>query len=245
VSFVRQYLYMLKLEVLTARQGLVAVAVVQIALTVGLVVGFGYFFPEVSKTQALFLTTGTATNAMVTVALVFLPQILSQAKTEGRLDYMLTLPVIREAYLLAQVSFVMMTSIPGAAFALFLGWLVYDISIDLNPVLLLVIPLIVLSLAGVGVAVAIFSPYFQLTNAITQMVIFYVILFAPVMMPKEQLPSLLQQIAVVMPPTYAADAMRGAVTDLPGTHLWRSLGVMGLFTVVSLGASALAVRRRG
>ena len=48
-----------------------------------------------------------------------------------------------------------------------------------------------------------------------------------------------------MPPTYTADAMRGALTDLPGTDLARSLWVMGGFTLGSLGLSAAAIRRRG
>jgi len=244
MTFLHHYYHLLKLELLVARRAIIMIVVIQVALTIGLVVGFGYFVPEVSDVQALFLTTGTATNTVVTVGLVALPQNLSQAKNEGRLEYTLALPVVREAYLLAQVSFVAIMALPGVVFALVLGSLVYDITITPSPVVLLVIPLAMLSLAGVGVAMAILSPYQQLTNALTQLIIFYVILFAPVMIPREQLPSLLQTVANFMPPTYAADAMRGALTDLPGTHLWRSLGLMGVFATLSLGASALAVRRR-
>lgn len=77
------------------------------------------------------------------------------------------------------------------------------------------------------------------------LVIFYALFFAPVIMPKEQLPAALQFIADYLPPTYAADAFRATVTDLPGTHLMRSLLVMAGFGVASLGLAAASVRRRG
>jgi hypothetical protein len=48
-----------------------------------------------------------------------------------------------------------------------------------------------------------------------------------------------------MPPTYVADAMRAALTDLPGTHLGRSILVMAAFAVGSIALSAITVRRRG
>ncbi|HEY4669452.1 MAG TPA: hypothetical protein VIH05_06735, partial [Tepidiformaceae bacterium] len=168
MTFLHHYYHLLKLELLVARRAIIMIVVIQVALTIGLVVGFGYFVPEVSDVQALFLTTGTATNTVVTVGLVALPQNLSQAKNEGRLEYTLALPVVREAYLLAQVSFVAIMALPGVVFALVLGSLVYDITITPSPVVLLVIPLAMLSLAGVGVAMAILSPYQQLTNALTQ-----------------------------------------------------------------------------
>jgi len=39
--------------------------------------------------------------------------------------------------------------------------------------------------------------------------------------------------------------MRSALTNLPGTHLGRSLLVMAAFAVASIALSAVTVRRRG
>jgi ABC-2 type transport system permease protein len=181
---------------------------------------------------------------IVTVGLVGLPQFLAQAKEEGRLDFFLTLPISREAYLLSQVSFVLLQVLPGIAFALALGAWHYDFTLDIHPAIVIVIPLAVLSLAGLGAAVAILSPHLQLTNAITQLVIFYVLFFAPVIIPEEQLPDFLVTIAKFLPPTYVADAIRASVTDLPGTDLWRSIGMMAIFGVASIGIAAIALRRR-
>ena len=48
-----------------------------------------------------------------------------------------------------------------------------------------------------------------------------------------------------LPASHAADAMRATMTDLPGTHLMRSLLVMAAFAAGSLGLASAAARRRG
>ncbi len=242
---VRQFFDLVRMQFLMNRQMIVVISMIQAVMTVGLILGFGYYIPDIAKIQALYLTIGAATQTFVTIGLVMLPQKLSQEKAEGLLDYFLTLPIGRETYLLAEVTFVALLTFPGTAFAVAFGAWHYDLSLSVQPVVILVAVLSVFSLAGLGVAMTMLSPYQQLTNALTQLLIFYVLLFAPILMPKEQLPWLLQKAAIVMPPTYAADAMRASLSDLPGTHLVRSLLVMAGFGVVSLGASAAAIRRRG
>ncbi len=234
-----------KLTLLSLRQGAVFVTMVQVVLTVGLVLGYGYLIPDISETAALYVTTGAATNATVTIALVVLPQFLAQAKQEGRMDFMLTLPISREVYLLSQVATTMILATPGTILAVAFGAWHYDLSLDVSPWLPVVIVLGIASLAGVGVTVVMLSSHFQVTNAITQLVIFYVVFFAPILLPKEQLPELLQTVSTVMPPTYAADAMRASLTDLPGTDLYRDLVVLSGFALVSLTLSAASIRRRG
>lgn len=174
-----------------------------------------------------------------------LPQVLSQSKAEGRLEYFLSLPVNREAYLLSQLTVVAVIAIPSAAATIAFGAWYYGLSLSLSPLILLVVPLAILSLAGVGVMIAMLSPFQQLTNAITQLVIFYVLLFSPVMMPASQLPWLLRHTADFMPPTYVAAAVRATTTSLPGTHLAKSLAVMAIFGAASIAVSSITVRRRG
>jgi ABC-2 type transport system permease protein len=242
---VRACLELVRVEMLMSRDAFPTILMVQVLFSMGLILGFGYFIPNITEPQALFLTTGTAAQAVVAVGLVMLPQKLSQDKAEGRLDYMMTLPVSRESYVFSQILFVGILSLPATALAVAFGAWHYDLSLTVEPVVLLVAVLAVLSLAGVGVAMAVLSPYPQLTNMLTQLIIFYVLLFAPVLFPKEYLPSLLRHASVYLPPTYVADALRGSLTDLPGTHLVRSLWVMSGFAAASMTTSAIVIRRRG
>jgi len=241
----RQFVDLVRMNLLMNRNEIWFIGMIQVVLTVSFVLGFGYFMRPISELQALYLTTGIATNTVVMVALVSLPNVLSWGKADGRLDYFLTLPVSREIYLAAQVAYVALTALPGVVFAVWFGAWHYDLPLVYDPIVIVVVVLGILSLAGVGIAIGTLSPQPQLTNALTNLTVFYVLLFAPVLLPKEQLPALLRHFSVAMPPTYVADAMRGALTNLPGTHLARSLWVMGGFTAGSIALSAAAIRRRG
>ncbi len=245
MTWFTQYRDLVSMQLRSMRNELWFAAMIQIVLSVGLVIGFGFLIPDVSDTTALFLVTGTATQAFVTIGLVMLPQLLAQAKEAGRIEYFLTLPISREAYLLALVTVVALMALPAVAFTVVLGAWHYDISFTFEPAFIAVALLAVFSLAGVGVAMAVYSPHQQVTNAMTQLIIFYVLFFAPVLLPKEQLPELLQFTSNFAPPTYAADGVRATLTDLPGTHLARSLWVMSGFAAGSLVLSAVAMRRRG
>jgi ABC-2 type transport system permease protein len=245
VRLALQYAELVRLNFRMYRTFVVFVGVINVAFAVGLVIGVGYLIPNVTDETAAFLVTGAATQMIVTVGVVALPQNLAQAKQEGLLEYLFSLPISREAYLLSLVTFTLAQAVPAIAFAVALGAWRYDFALDVSPLILLVIPLGVLSLAGVGVGMAILSPHMQVTNIATQLIIFYVLFFAPVLLPREQLPQFLQWVATALPPTYVADGVRGTLTDLPGTNTWRALGMMAAFGCGSLGITVMSVRRRG
>lgn len=242
---VAQFIHLTRIHLQMNRVDLAMIVIIQAAFSLGFVLGFGYLIPNIDKHTATFITVGTATQNLVIVGCVMLPQMLAQGKREGRLDYFLALPISREAYLLANVAVAAIYSIPGAAFAVALGAWRYDLGLEPSAIVLLVIPLAVFSLAGVGIAMAVFMRSPEAVNAVTQLVIFYVIFFAPVMIPREQLPDVLQVTARFLPPSYAADAMRATLTDLPGTNLGLSLAALSGFAVVSVAGASLAIRRRG
>lgn len=243
--FGRQYLELLRLNFRMYRSFVIFIGVLNIAFAMGLVIGFGYLIPNVTEETAAFLVTGAATQMIATVGIVALPQSLAQAKQEGLLEYIFSLPVSREAYLLSLVTFALLQAIPAIVFSVALGAWRYDFALEINPLVLLVVPLGVLSLTGPGVAMAILTPHPQVTNIITQLAVFYVLFFAPVLLPREQLPGALQYVAAVVPTTYVADGVRGTLTCLPDTQVVRALAVMAAFDVVSLAITGLTVRRRG
>lgn len=245
MTAVRQYSDLVAMHTRSMRADMVFIAILQVALTLGLVLGMGYLIPDITESTALFLVTGTATQAFVTTGLVMLPQMLSQAKEDGRLEYFLTFPISREAYLLSHITMVAITSFPAVLFCIAFGAWHYDLSLDFDPLFLVVMVLCVLSLAGVGVAMAVYIPHMQVVNAVTQLIIFYVLFFSPVLLPESQLPSLLQETARLAPPTYAADGVRATLTDLSGTNLTKDLWLMTGFATASIALSAFAIRRRG
>jgi len=241
----RQYTLLVNIQIRSMRAAFWFIMVIQISFAAGLVLGLGYLIPDISKETATYLTVGAATQQFVTVGLVMLPQFITEAKTLGRLEYFLTMPISREAYLMAQLSVVAMLALPGVILTLALGSVRYGIGLSVDPIVVLVALLAMLSLAGVGVALGMACPLPEVTNSITNLIIFYVLFFAPVLVPSSQLPWVLQKTALVMPPTYAADAMRATLTHLPDTHLGSSLLVMAGFAIASSALSAVMIRRQG
>jgi ABC-2 type transport system permease protein len=243
--YARQFAILADVQVRSMRNDFWFVMVLQVSFSLGLVLGLGYMVPDISKETATYLTIGAATQTFVTVGLVMLPNFISEAKQDGRLEYFLTLPIGREAYVFSMLAVVAAMALPGVVVTLVLGWARYGIGYSVDPTVVVVGLLSMLSLSGVGVALAMVSPHQQVTNSFTNLIIFYVLFFAPVLVPSSQLPWVLQKTALVMPPTYAADGMRATLTHLPGTHLGESLVVMAGFAVASVVLSAVMIRRQG
>lgn len=244
MSLLTQYLTLTKMQYQMWRNFAWFIVMVQLAFAFGMVLGFGYLIPDISDHAALYLTTGAATQSLITVGLIGLPQYVAESKVFGRLEYFLTLPINREIYLLSIVTMVALISLPGMVIAVAFGTWYYDLSLDISLWVLVVAPLGIFCLSGYGIAIAMLSPHQQLTNAITQLFIFYALLFAPVMIPVEQLPDALEKVAIVFPTTYVADAVRGSLADISGTHLMRSMAMMVAFSVVSVSLAATVIRRR-
>jgi ABC-2 type transport system permease protein len=241
----RQYLILTKFQFMTQRTDIWFISLVNVAFIAGFVWGYGYLYGEMPERTALYLTTGAAANALVFIALVMLPQVIVESKVDGRLDFLRTLPISREAYLLSMATYVGIVAIPSMALALLVGAWRYDLSLEFDPMFAAVIPLAMFSMAGFGIAMGILLRKVQVVNALTQLVIFYVVFFAPIMIPKDFLPEVFQIASAFFPPTYVADAVRGSTTNLADPNLTRSMLVMFGFGAVSLVAASTAIRRRG
>jgi ABC-2 type transport system permease protein len=80
------------------------VVVVQSLLAAGLIVGFGFLIPEVDVAAASYLATGTPTALLMIVGLVLLPGGVSDARADGTLHYLRTLPLPRSVPLLVELT---------------------------------------------------------------------------------------------------------------------------------------------
>jgi ABC-2 type transport system permease protein len=92
------------------------------------------------------------------------------------------------------------------------------------------------SLASLGMAVGSLVKSVGMIEAITNLLTFVVLLGAPVFIPKESLPRALQVFGYALPPTYAARALRSALTGRIDTAFFADAAVLGLATAFSLFA---------
>ena len=234
---------MLKWQVLSSRAYLSLSAAIQIMIAAGFIYGISFFYPSITPTIGKFLTTGAPTLILITVGLVMVPQFVASQRIEGTFDYIWSLPLPRMVYVLADTTNMLIATIPGVVLAIGLGALHFDFSLTISPLIVPAVIMISLCSTFIGYAMAMAVPKPMMAQVLTQIIVFSVILFSPVMYPASQLPDWLQTVHKVLPVQYMADLSRGTLTDLP-INLGKAFVIVGAWCVAGFIATWYTVRRR-
>jgi ABC-2 type transport system permease protein len=239
----RSYLLMLKWQALSSRAILPLNLVVQLMIAAGFIIGIGFFYPEMTSETAQYLTTGAPTIILLMVGLVMLPQIVAMQRSAGSFDYIWSLPVPRLVYVAADATIWVLVSLPGVIVSLVLGASYFDFSLRISWLVVPAVLLIAVTGVFMGYVIAHSAPKPEMAALATQIIVFLVMLFSPVMFPADQLPGWMEAVHRVFPVMYMADLSRGTLTDLP-VDLGLAFAVVGAWCVFGLIGTALLVRRR-
>jgi ABC-2 type transport system permease protein len=244
IEWVQSYRTLLRWQGLRFKSVLPFMLILQFFTGIGTVIGLGFLLPSLDTATATFLVTGGPTLSLITLGLTLVPQFVAQAKTEGSLEYMWSLPIPRMAYLAADLTIWMFTTLPGVMVALVVGSIHYDFSLQVSPLALPVFLLIVLMATSVGYAIALLSPKPELVSLITNFIIFCLFLFSPVNFPVERLPGWLADLHRILPVKYAADAVRGTLVEGYGQDLGLALLVLSIWCVIGLVINYIVSTRK-
>ncbi|MBD2034040.1 ABC transporter permease [Leptolyngbya sp. FACHB-321] len=126
----------------------------------------------------------------------------------GALDYYATLPIRRSLLIIAVVLAFFVLSLPAVLVTIGFGAWFLHLPFILHPLLLLVMPLCVLPLAGIGAAIGTNAPSPEVGGGLTLLVTLLALFIGPVLLPASRLPELVQIVGYCSPATYAASALR-------------------------------------
>lgn len=220
------------------------IVVVQAALAAGIVLGFGLLIPDITSDASLFLASGAPTILLLTIGLVVVPQGVSRARASGALDYQRALPVSRPLLLAVDLAVWTAVALPGVAIGLLVAWLRYDLVYSFDwPVLVISSVLVTTMATAVGYAIAVSMPA-MLAQLISQVLVFFVLLFSPIAFPAERLPDWFQLVHTVLPVQPAADLVRAGIASDIFTASGRDLLVLTVWTALGLLVSLRALTRR-
>ena len=239
----RSYGLMLKWQALSNRATLPLNLVVQLMIAIGFIIGIGFFYPQMDPNIAKYLTTGAPTISLLMVGLVMVPQIVAMGRTQGTFDYMWSLPVPRLVFVAADATVWILVSLPGVILSLVLGSVYYDFGLRISPLVVPAIALIAMTGVFVGYAIAHGAPKPEMAQLATQIIVFAIMIFSPIMYPVAQLPDWMEAVHRVLPVKYMADLSRGTLTDLP-VNLGLAFAVVGGWCLFGLLATYLLVQRR-
>ena len=212
----RSYSLLVRWQALRLKGFLPLAIVVQVLFAFGIVVGYPLLFPDIDQLTILYLATGAPAITLITMGLVALPQVVAQAKLEGTLEYMRSLPVSRLVFLAADITVWLAIVLPGVVFAVVVGRL---------------------GLRARARRVAGHHPGFAARGhhgsgsrlrprhiaaahdrlLLTQVLVIGVLVFSPINFPAERLPEWLQAVHSILPVGAMGEVIRGslAASDVP------------------------------
>jgi ABC-2 type transport system permease protein len=239
----RDYGLMLKWQALSNKPILPLNLIVQLMIAVGFIVGIGFFYPQITPNTAKYLTTGAPTISLLMVGLVLVPQMVALSRTQGTFDYIWSLPVPRMVYVAADATIWVLVSLPGVILSVALGSAYYNFGLRVSPLVVPAVFLIATAGVFVGYTIAHGAPRPQMAQIATQVIVFGIMIFSPIMYPMEQLPGWLASVHRVLPVKHMADLSRGTLTDL-NVNLGLAFAVVGAWCLFGFLGTLLLVRRR-
>jgi len=239
------YTTMTQWELADLRLTLPLMIVIQMLTAAGFVLGIGLFFRHIPPTAALYVSTGVPVVNLVLIGLIFGPQVVAEQKLKGTYDYLRALPVPRSSAALAWFTVTLLAGIPAVLASLLMAEARYDFTYTIT---LSIIPACLLTaftgtMLGYALSHAIRNP--MTTRLITQLLVFVVMGFSPIMYPASQLPDWLAAVNRWLPFEHMAVIMRGALTAGLVDDVGRSYLIVAIWGVLGAAFAARALGRRG
>lgn len=241
----RSFGAMIRFDLARHRQALVTLLLVQLLMGVGSALMYGYYLGRVDPTTALYLATGVPTLALIPIGFVVVPLIVMEDEIAGTREFTWSLPVPRMVAVASAFTLFVVASLPGVAATTAVAGLRYGVA--LSPSWWVVPAAVLVSLMGtsVGYGMASLIPEPRLTNLITNVLVFFLLLFSPIVIPIDRFPAWLADVHRVLPFWYAAESIRAGLAHGMVADPGRSLLVLGVWTLGGWLAVAWAVGRRG
>lgn len=209
---------MLRFDWARMRQWLGMFLGIQLLMGAGMAVMYGFFLPVIPDIVALYITTGVPTLALIPIGFVVVPQTIAQQRLEGSYEFLWTLPVPKMVVAASTFTLLTALALPGVALALLAGVWRYGVTLNVQPSIVPALVLTSLMASSVGFAMGHAISNAQLISMLTNLVVFFVLLFSPIAFPASQFPEWLQTVNAWLPFEHMADVVRASLAPhlVPG-----------------------------
>jgi ABC-2 type transport system permease protein len=183
----------------------------------------------------IYIIAGTSVYSMVLEGIFMVSQQTVSLKQQGKFIYYASLPISKIAFVLALLfSRLLIIGLPGMLTPLILGTIFYHIRLEITLLWVLVLlPLTALSLSVVGMCLGLMFDSLEMVGLISTISTCLVFLASPVFIPINNLPLPLQVLGYLLPPTYAADAMRQVLAGAISGQFYLDLALLIGFALIS------------
>lgn len=235
---------MIRFEFVNMRTFLSLVLLIQILMGGGMAYMYGFYFGDVPDVVKTFIVTGIPALALIPVGFVLVPAAIMNHKIRDTYDFVWSLPVPRMAS--AAATFILFTTlaIPGTIVSLLIAHIHYAVALQISWSIVPAMLLTSLMATSVGFAFAHAIPEPRITNLITNLVVFLVLLFSPIVVQIDRFPGWWAAVHHVLPFYHMANVIRAGLSTGLADSVGTSWLILAIWTISSWALSAWVVGRR-
>lgn len=221
------------------------VVILQILVAVGAVFGVTLLIGRIEPEAVVYVASAAPILNLLSLGLVVVPQWLANKQLAGTEEYVWTLPVPRLVYLAADLTVLLLAALPGLVIGLVFASIRFGFALEVSPIVIPAFLLVSVTGAALGYTLAYLSPSPVITNLMTNVLVFGLFVFSPVLYPADRLPELVVALHQVLPVKHMADVMRASVTGIGVSGLPVAFAVIAAWCVASLLVTHRLVSKRG
>jgi ABC-2 type transport system permease protein len=217
--------------------------VVQGLFALGIVAGYPMLFPQLDRQTILFLATGAPAISLISMGLIAVPQLVSQARADGTQDYMRSLPIRRGIYLIADMTVWLLIVLPGIVFAFAAAAVRFGLDLTISPLVVPAVLMVALTATSIGYAIASLLPQ-MIANVMSQVLVVFVFMFSPLNFPAERLPDWLATVHRILPIQAMGEVLRGTLAQNAFPLSASMFATLGIWCIASLAITLRILERR-
>lgn len=217
----------------------------QIVMGIGAAFMYKFYLGSLDPVSALYLVTGIPALSLIPVGFVMVPILVVQEKTRGTYDFTWSLPVPRLAPVAATFTVFTAIALPIAMASTVLAAWQFDVTLVVSWTVIPFALLASLMATSVGYGTAMAIPEPRVTTLVTNIIIFVVLLFSPIVIPIERFPEWLAALQRVLPFYHMANLIRSGLSNGLATDVGASLAILLAWTVAGWILVIRIVARRG
>jgi len=235
MKFLTDVKYLWLEQIFEVRSYLVWYAALSLFFPLIMIFGFSRFGANLDDPAVLLrMIGGTAIFALAHEGISTMAVRVSAMRRDGMLMYYASLPIRKSALILSLVLSRFVLMLPAMLAPLVIAPLLFHVPMNYSALVLPLIPLLALLFSTFGVAFGLLAETVEVAQLGTYVLLFVLVLAAPVFIPWEALPDPLRWVSLLMPFTYAADALHMTLANTIGTQFWLDIGVLLALLVGSL-----------
>ena len=232
---------MFRFEFVNMRSFLGIALVIQILMGGGMAYMYGFYFGDVPEIVRTFIVTGIPALALIPVGFVLVPNAIMDHKIRGTYDFVWSLPVPRMASAAATFILFTMLAIPGTIISLLIAHVHYAVPLHVSWSVVPAMLLTSLMATSVGFAFAHAIPEPRITNLITNLIVFLVLLFSPIVVQIDRFPGWWAAMQRVLPFYHMANVIRAGLSSGLAVSVGTSWLILGIWTALSWVLAAWVV----